>query len=623
MNKYPFWKYLIIVAVMAVGLIYSVPNLYGNQPALQISSTVKSGAETLQLIVEAALEMSDVKFDKLYVDELDQRINLLFENSVDQIRARDALEESLGDEYTIALNLASAQPEWLRRLAAEPMFLGLDLRGGIHFLMEVDMDAALIKTLEGHVSDIRTLLRERKIRYKTLRLLPDESILVRLRDSSDAEALDEAEKLILREKSDLSSERVENENGVALVFRQSAEAWKENREQALKQNIITLRNRVNELGVAEPVVQQQGADRIVVQLPGVSDTARAKEILGATATLEFRMVDEDNDAEQAEKSGTAPIGSRLYRTRSREPVLLKRDIIITGDRIVDASSGLDSETGSPAVFITLDGQGARQMGRKTSSEVGNMMGVVFVETHSWDDVENGEKVRRRETREEVINIARINEQLSKRFQITGLDSSEESRNLSLLLRAGSLSAPVDIIEERTVGPSLGQDNIDRGMLSIQLGLLLVLIFMVVYYRIFGLIADIALASNLILLVALLSILQATLTLPGIAGIVLTVGMAVDANVLIFSRIREELRNGNSPHASIQAGYDKAFSTIADANITTLIAALVLFGFGTGPIKGFAVTLSLGILTSMFTSIMVTRSIVNLAFGDRPLKSLPI
>ena len=397
----------------------------------------------------------------------------------------------------------------------------------------------------------------------------------------------------------------------------------ETRKFALQQNITTLRNRVNELGVAEPVIQQQGKSRIVVQLPGVQDTARAKEILGATATLEFRLVAEGHDPYEALSQGRTPGGSLLYKERDGSPVLLKRRVMLTGESVIDASSGIEQQSGSAAVFITLDGKGARRMSNGTRDNIGKRMAVVFIETKIETEQRGGEAVRVRKTHQEVINVAVIRDQLGKRFQVTGLDSTEEARDLALLLRAGALAVPMETVEERTVGPSLGQDNIDKGFLSVVIGFMLVLIFMVLYYKTFGLVANVALSLNLVLIVALLSLIQATLTLPGIAGIVLTVGMAVDANVLIFERIREELRSGNSPQASIHAGYDKAFSTIMDANVTTLIAAVVLFAFGTGPIKGFAVTLSLGIMTSMFTAIMGTRAIINLIYGGRSVKALSI
>ena len=413
----------------------------------------------------------------------------------------------------------------------------------------------------------------------------------------------------------------EGEFNVLATLKESAIL--ETKRLALQQNITTLRKRVNELGVAEPVIQQQGLERVVVQLPGVQDTARAKEILGATATLEFRMVDEERDVQDA-LDGRIPPGAKLYFDRNGQGVLLKKQIMLTGDYIIGAASGIDSQTGGPNVSITLDGKGAKRFSDATRDNIGKSMGVVFIE-HKTETIkkDDGELVKRKEIIEEVINVAVIRDQLGKRFQITGLDSTQEARNLALLLRAGALAAPIQIIEERTVGPSLGQDNIDKGMQSVVIGFCLVLVFMLVFYKVFGVAANIALTLNLVLIIALLSLLQATLTLPGIAGIVLTVGMAVDANVLIFQRIREELKNGNSPQASIHAGYEKAFSTIADANVTTLIAAIVLFGFGTGPIKGFAVTLSLGIICSMFTAIMVTRAIINLIYGGRKLSKLAI
>ena len=407
-----------------------------------------------------------------------------------------------------------------------------------------------------------------------------------------------------------------------LVAKLKEQVVLETQKLALQQNITTLRKRVNELGVAEPVIQQQGLSRVVVQLPGVQDTAKAKNILGATATLEFRMVDEDHAAQDA-VDGRVPAGSKLYYQRGGQPILLEKQVMLTGDSIIDAASGIDGLSGQPNVTITLDGKGAKRMSAATRDNVGKRLAVVFIENKVEVVEENGELVEKKEVIEEVINAAVIREQLGKRFQITGLESTKEARTLALLLRAGALAAPIYIIEERTVGPSLGQDNIDKGFNSVLIGFALVLVFMAVYYKVFGLIANVALALNLVLIVALLSLLQATLTLPGIAGIVLTVGMAVDANVLIFERIREEIRNGNSPQASIHSGYEKAFSTIADANITTLIAALVLFSFGTGPIKGFAVTLSLGILSSMFTAIMVTRGLVNLIYGGRRLEKLKI
>ena len=619
MNRYPVWKYLLIIAVIAVGCLYALPNLYGKDPALQVSAS-RGGeiSELTRFSIEDALDKAGIKYGEINVAT--GNLVVRFQDAETQLKAQDVVKEALGRSYTVALNLAPATPGWLRSLGAEPMFLGLDLRGGVHFLMQVDMEAAVAKAEERYVSDIRTQLRDERIRYRTITRRRDDGLLIRFRDA-------EQRRLGIIEIEDnfpdLELEQPEAESDeFPLVAGLSENAVKETRRLALQQNITTLRKRVNELGVAEPIIQQQGLERVVVQLPGVQDTARAKEILGATATLEFRMTDEDHAVQDA-VDGRVPAGSRLYYERGGNPVLLRKQIMLTGDYIIDAAAGFDSVSGSPNVSITLDGKGAKRFSDATAEEVGRNMAVVFIENKTETVEKDGEMVKRRETIEEVINVATIREQLGKRFQITGLDSTEESRNLALLLRAGALAAPIEIIEERTVGPSLGQDNIDKGFTSVKIGFILVLIFMAFWYKAFGLAADVALALNLVLIVALLSMLQATLTLPGIAGIVLTVGMAVDANVLIFQRIREEIRNGNSPQASIHAGYEKAFTTIADANITTLFAAIVLFSFGTGPIKGFAVTLSLGIVCSMFTAIMVTRSIVNLIYGGKKLRKLVI
>ena len=619
MNRYPLWKYLLIIAVIAVGCLFALPNIYGKDPALQVSAS-RGGeiSELTRYAVEDALDTAGIEYGNISVGA--GSLVVRFADEGTQLKAQDAVKEGLGRSYTVALNLAPATPGWLRALGAEPMFLGLDLRGGVHFLMQVDMEAAVAKAEERYVSDIRTQLRDERVRYRTITRRRDDGLLIRFRDA-------EQRRLGIIEIEDnfpdLELEQPESDSDeFPLVARLSENAVKETRRLALQQNITTLRKRVNELGVAEPIIQQQGLERVVVQLPGVQDTARAKEILGATATLEFRMTDEDHAVQDA-VDGRVPAGSRLYYDRGGNPVLLRKQIMLTGDYIIDAAAGFDSVSGSPNVSITLDGKGAKRFSDATAEEVGRNMAVVFIENKTETVEKDGEMVKRRETIEEVINVATIREQLGKRFQITGLDSTEESRNLALLLRAGALAAPIEIIEERTVGPSLGQDNIDKGFTSVKIGFIMVLIFMAFWYKAFGLAADVALALNLVLIVALLSMLQATLTLPGIAGIVLTVGMAVDANVLIFQRIREELRNGNSPQASIHAGYEKAFTTIADANITTLFAAIVLFSFGTGPIKGFAVTLSLGIVCSMFTAIIVTRGIVNLIYGGRKLQKLVI
>jgi len=619
MNRYPLWKYILIVVIIAIGAVYSLPNIYGKDPALQISPTgTLEFTDMIKLRVDNALKKAGISV--LSSDTAQNRMIVRFRNEEVQLKAQTVVQNELGNAYVVALNLAPATPAWLKALGAEPMFLGLDLRGGVHFLMEVDMKAAVKKSEERYVSDIRTLLRENKIRYKTITMLDSGGVLIRFRDTSQRAA---GISLIEDNYKDLTLTPGDSEEGefpVTATLKQSAVI--DTQKFALQQNITTLRKRVNELGVAEPVIQQQGQSRVVVQLPGVQDTARAKEILGATATLEFRMVDEEHNVQDA-LDGRIPAGSKLYYDREKHPVLLEKQIMLTGDYIIDAKSGIDSMSGGPDVTITLDGKGASIFARKTRDEVGKRMAVIFIENKSDTKEVEGKTIKQMKTVEEVINVAVIREQLGKRFHITGLDSTKEARNLALLLRAGALAAPIQIIEERTVGPSLGQDNINQGFRSIVIGFVLVLIFMGVYYKLFGMIANVALGLNIVLLVALLSLLQATLTLPGIAGILLTVGMAVDANVLINERIREELRNGNSPQASIHAGYEKAFSTIADANITTLIAALVLFSFGTGPIKGFAVTLSLGIVSSMFTAIMVTRAIVNLIYGGRRIKSLPI
>ncbi len=620
MNRYPLWKYLLVFGVVAAGALFALPNLYGEHPALQISA--QRGAvvdETVRDTVSATLTEADL--EPLRIEYEPGRLLVRFREPQAQLQARDVVAAALGADYTVAVNLAPATPGWLRALGAKPMYLGLDLRGGVHFLMEVDMEAVTRQTEERYVADIKTLLRDNRVRYLPFDRSERGGIRIRFRDAPTRAA---ALELIEDELPDLLVEEVGEPGAGEFDLRAVVrpEALAETRRFALQQNLTTLRNRINELGVAEPVIQQQGEQRIVVQLPGVQDTARAKDILGATATLEFRMVDEEHDVQDA-LDGKVPVRSRLYRTREGQPVLLKKDLMLTGEYIIDAASGIEQQSGSPAVFITLDGKGARLFSRATRDQVGRPLAVVFIENKTVTEKRGEQLVKVKKTIEEVINIATIREQLGKRFQISGLDSTDEARDLALLLRAGALAAPVEIIEERTVGPSMGQENIDRGFMSVLIGFGAVLVFMALYYRAFGLVANFALVLNLVLLIALMSLLQATLTMPGIAGIVLTVGMAVDANVLIYERIREEIRNGNTPQSSIHAGYEKAFSTIADANITTLIAAIVLFGFGTGPVKGFAVTLSLGIMTSMFTAIMGTRAVVNLVYGGRRVARLAI
>lgn len=619
MNQYPAWKYLLLVVVLAVSLLYALPNLFGEDPAIQVSATRGAVVDSaLASRIASRLQEESVSLVK-DPEVTGGRLLIRFADEDGQLAAQDLIKEMLGRQYVVALNLAPATPDWLAAVGALPMYLGLDLRGGVHFLMEVDMDAAVSQAEERYLGDIKGLLRKEKLRYQRATRPEGESILLRFKDAALS---DKAYSVIRAEYPELDVEQSQSSEGFDVRAKLSEAAAIETREFALDQNITTLRSRVNELGVAEPLIQQQGVDRIVVQLPGVQDTTTAKIILGGTATLEFRMLHQTGDM-QAALDGRVPIGAKLYQDRQGQPVLLKRDVMLTGEYITDAASGIDQQSGTPAVFITLDGQGARIFSKATRDEIGNPMGVVFIEHKTDFQIVNGERIKEDIRTEEVINIATIRDQLSKRFQITGLDTTEEARNLALLLRAGALAAPIAIVEERTVGPSLGQENIDQGFRSVVIAFVAVLIFMAIYYRTFGLVANLALAFNLVLIVSVLSLLQATLTLPGIAGIVLTVGMAVDANVLIFERIREEIRNGNTPQASIHAGYEKALSTIADANVTTLIAAVVLFGFGTGPVKGFAITLSIGIVSSMFTAIMGTRGVVNLIYGGRRVKALSI
>ncbi len=616
-NRYPLWKYLLIVFLLVIGAIYALPNLYGDDPALQISANrmAEINTDTRDKVLQV-LDTQQLPY-KSYELTPDQLL-VRFGDTDTQLKAYEPVREALGNNYTAALNLAPATPDWLRELNALPMYLGLDLRGGVHFLMEVDMNAAIKQALERYVSDIRALLRENKVRYLTI-IDANGRVEVKFRDAAER---DKAEEVIQNEYSGLVLADEEREGSFYLYASIGEKEQLETKKFAVKQNITTLRKRVNELGVAEPVIQQQGEERIVVQLPGVQDTARAKEVIGATATLEYHMVDEEHSVQDA-LTGRVPFGSRLYRERDGRPVLLLKEIIVTGDQIIDAASGIEQQSGTPMVTVTLDSKGARRMLDNTRENVGKRMAVVYIETKTETRMVDGEPVRETKRIEEVISVATIRGVFSKRFQTTGLDSAEEARNLALLLRAGALAAPMEIVEERTVGPSLGQDNIDQGLQSVIIGFVFVLAFMALWYQGFGLVANLALGLNLVFIVAVLSLLQATLTLPGIAGIVLTVGMAVDANVLIFERIREELRAGNTPHSSIHAGYDKAFSTITDANITTLIAAVVLFGFGTGPIKGFAITLAIGIVTSMFTAIMVTRAVLNLVLGGKRLSKLSI
>jgi len=626
-NHYPWWKWLIIVVVVIPGFFYALPNLFGDDLGIQIRGTRGATLTSSDLTqIQSLVDASGSVYRSIRKD--DRGISIRLTTPDDQLKVRDLLEQELGNRYTIALTLLPAAPDLFASVGAKPMYLGLDLRGGVHFLMEVDMNSVSRRAQERYVADIRAALRKEKLRYKEVHNRPDGAIEIWLRDAS---RLPEAQKLIQQEFSGLAVDNVEVQGGEHLTVRLSESEVQDLSEFALTQNITALRNRIDELGVAEPIVQRQGDRRIVIQLPGVQDTARAKRILGRTATLEMMLVDEEHSLEAAQ-NGKTPPGSRLYRMRDGRSILLKKRVIYSGENIVDAAASIDTQNGGPIVSITLDAVGSRINQRITGDNIGKRMAVVYIEIRSRNKInadgqvvtdQQGRVVRVKERIEEVITAPVIRDQLGKRFQIEGLDSVTEARDLSLLLRAGSLAAPVEIIEERTVGPSLGRANIEQGFLSVIIGFGLVLVFMLLYYRTFGLFANTALGLNLVLIVAVLSMFQATLTLPGVAGIVLTVGMAVDANVLIFERIREELRNGNTPQASIHLGYDRALSTIVDANITTLIAAIVLFNFGTGPIKGFAVTLSIGILTSMFTAIFVTRGLANLMYGRKRVKSLAI
>mgnify|MGYP003572665381 FL=1 len=617
LNQYPMWKNLLVAVVLLTGLLYALPNIYSQDPVIEVTGTRSEQVDkSLQQNVLAALERAQIGINssELKVD----RLQIRFKAPEDQLAGQDVVAKMLPPEFTHALTLSPDVPGWLSAIGGQPMNLGLDLRGGIHVLIDVDMEAAIEKTLERHAGNVRTTLRKEKIRYVTVKQTGN-AIDVRFREAA---LRDRAEEVLGAEFRDLGiSVRDEGEDFYVRVF-MTPEEERSSRRLALEQNITTLRNRVNALGVSEPVIQQQGDRRIVVELPGVQDPGKVKDLLGATATLEYRLAHGDlAEALEAERSGRAPAGTALYRERNGQPILLKRQVIVTGDEMTSASAGFDQQSGQSAVFVNLDSKGARRMRNVTTDNVGKPMAVVFKEKRTVGRDEEGRPIRK--WVEEVINVATIREPFGRRFQTTGLDNPQEAHQLALLLRAGALAAPIDIVEERTIGPSLGQDNIDQGFTSVMVGMLLVLVFMAVYYKSFGLIANLALVSNLFLIVAILSILQATLTLPGIAGIVLTVGMAVDANVLIFERIREELRIGSTPQASIHAGYAKAFSTILDANVTTFIAAIVLFSIGSGPVRGFAVTLAIGILTSMFTAIIGTRSAVNLVYGAKRVEKLSI
>ena len=626
-NHTPWWKWLIIAVVIVPGAFYALPNIFGDDPGIQLRGTRGGtlGPEQFQE-VQTVLDEAGLAYDSVSLD--DSGIRIRFNTTDAQLQARDMLEAGLPAGFTIALSLLPAAPQWLSNAGALPMYLGLDLRGGVHFLLEVDMATAQRRAEDRYVADLRATLREAKIRYRGIARDGTGGIKITLRSADTAE---DALKKIRKELPGLVVTADDTGSDEVLSASLAETEIDQLFKFALEQNVTALRNRVDELGVAEPVVQRQGDRRIVVQLPGVQDTARAKRILGRTATLEMMMVDEEHSLEAA-LGGKVPPGSKIYRFRDDRPILLEKRVIYSGENIVDAAASIDTQSGGPIASITLDAIGARINQKITGKNIGKRMAVLYIENRSTirtdadgrpvkDD--QGRVLRTQQRIEEVITAPVIRDQLGKRFQIEGLDSVNEARDLALMLRAGSLAAPVEIIEERTVGPSLGQANIDQGFRSVLVGFILVLIFMMIYYRVFGVFANVALALNLVLIVAVLSMLQATLTLPGVAGIVLTVGMAVDANVLIFERIREEIQNGSTPQASIHTGYERALSTIIDANITTLIAAIVLFNFGTGPIKGFAVTLSIGIITSMFTAIVVTRALVNYLYGGKRVKSLAI
>lgn len=613
---YPLWKVLLVLTVCAFALVYAMPNFFPEDPAVQVSSVKGEPMGERELgVVRDALSQAGMTPMELALDK--GQVLARFSDTEVQLKAQEALKAGLGRSFIVALNLAPSTPDWLRSLQARPAPLGLDLRGGVHFLFDVDMDTAVAKHYERYVSDIKRLMRNEQVRYQQVEQVGEE-FHVRLREGQE-ESFAKLRTLVSAQYPELE---LVDSDGLNSRWRLSKASLAEFRKSSVQQNVTTLRNRVNELGVAEPVIQQQGDRRIVVQLPGVQDSARAKEILGATATLEFRLVDEKGDVDAA-MGGRVPAGSKLYASRDGRQLLLKNDVIVTGESVTDARSSIDPQSGSPMVAVNLDEQGGRKMLETTKANVGNRMAVVFIETRVETETVNGELVRKRLMTQDVINAAVIRDQFANRFQITGLDSVHEARNLALLLRAGALSAPMEIVEERTVGPSLGAENIEKGVWSVVAAFILIMVFMAVRYRLMGLYANVALITNVFLLMAVLSLLQATLTLPGIAGIVLTMGMAVDANVLINERIREELRNGHTVFASIQAGYEKAFWTIADANVTTLLAALLLFAFGSGPVKGFAITLSIGILTSMFTALMVSRLLVHWTYSNRKISSISI
>lgn len=619
LNKFPLWKYLLILAVLAIGFLYSLPNLYPDDPAIQISGN-SSAMRVEQADLDRArraLEAAGISVKAATLSNQGRAGLLRLNSSEDQLPAKDLVRKALSDEFVVALNLAQTTPDWLRNLGGSPMKLGLDLSGGVHFLMEVDMDKALDARRKVYEGEVKSLLRKERVRYRSL---PELNGAIQLGFADEA-ALEKAQQLIRKDFNDFDMTTVQRSELQVLRLTLTQAKVVEIREYSIKQNLTTVRNRVNELGVAEPLVQRQGANRIVVELPGVQDTAEAKRILGKTANLEFRLA----AAPDAAKASTESFG---FRQEGRPPAELERDLIITGDQVTDAQASFD-ENGSPQVNIRLDGRGGDLMNRATRNNVGRSMAVIFIEQKPVtryvrqvvDGVEKEVELQTFAEEKKIISLATIQSPLGSQFRITGLDGQGESSELALLLRAGGLAAPMYFAEERTIGPSLGADNIAKGVTASLWAMLFVSLFIVAIYRFFGVLATLALGLNMVLLLALMSLLSATLTLPGIAGIVLTMGMAVDANVLIFSRIREEIANGMSIQRAIHEGFDRAYSAIVDANLTTLLVGGILFAMGTGPVKGFAVTLSLGIITSMFTAILVTRCMVNLTCGGRDFKKL--
>lgn len=614
-NKYPLWKNITLVVIAVIGLIYAIPNLYSEDPMVQVTSDTNMNVSALEKEVRDILNHDHVQYKNVVSTK--DGVEIRFSSTDNQLLARDLIKHHLGQSFTVALNLAAATPAWLTAIHADPMRQGLDLRGGVHFLLEVDIDSVITRRYEGLTRSIGQDLREAGIRYAGLRYVTGRGIEIHFRQP---DIVDKAIEAIQKDNMNLSVQKTSESQGILISL--SPVELNTIRQNTVEQTMSILRKRVNELGVGEAVVQQQGGTRVAVDLPGIQDAARAKQILGGTATLQFHLVDAETDPNVAKQTGAVPIGSKLFMMDGH-PILLKRLVVLSGDSITSATSSFDPQTATPAVQIQLGGGGESYFSKVTRENIGKRMAIVYVETKTSVEKENGVEKRTTHREERVISAPVIQSALGNNFQITGLVDNKEATNLALLLRAGALPAAIYTVEERTVGPSLGKENIRRGIISLEVGMGLILILMIFYYRFFGIVADIALLFNLILLCALLSLIGATLTLPGIAGIVLTVGMAVDANVLINERIREELRNGVSPQAAIYAGYDRAFATILDANLTTLIVAIVLFSIGTGPIKGFAVTLSIGLLTSMLTGVTYTRAIINWVYGSRTVKKLSI